>query len=69
MSQTSKPAIRSTTVAGGVLALLGSIGSYLEAIGQLPVGGAAPIVGAVGALLSLIGRLNSDIKPISGIFK
>jgi hypothetical protein len=69
MSKETKPAVKSTTVAGGILALLGSIGSYLEAAGKLPVGGAAPIVGAIGALLSLIGRLRSDIKPITGLFR
>lgn len=64
----TKPAAKSTTVVGSVLAFVGAVGAYLEAAGKLPVGGAAPIVGAVGAVLSLIGRLNKDIKPISGWF-
>ena len=68
MAKPTKSAVQSTTIAGGILSLVGAVGSYLELVGKLPIGAAAPIVGAVGAVLSIFGRLKSDIKPISGLF-
>jgi len=64
----TKPALQSTTVAGGLLGIIGAVGSYLEAAGKLPIGGAAPIVSAIGGLLAIVGRFKANIKPISGLF-
>lgn len=67
MASKTKPAIKSTTVQGSILAILGSVGAYLEAAGKLPLGGAGPIVAAVGGLLSLVGRFKST-TILSGWF-
>ena len=56
--QTKSP-LKSKTVAGGVLGIVGSVVSYLELIGKLPIGAAGPVVGAIGGLLSIFGRLGA----------
>lgn len=61
-----KSAVSSTTIQGSILALLGSIGAYLEASGKIPLGGAGPIVGVIGAVLSFFGRLKAK-QPITSV--
>lgn len=63
----TKPAIKSATIQGALLSIIGSVASYLEAAGKLPIGGAAPILALAGGLLSILGRLKAK-NPISGLF-
>jgi len=62
-----KSAIKSVTIQGAVLSILGAVGSYLESAGKLPIGGATPIVTVVGSLISIFGRLVASTK-IGSIF-
>lgn len=55
----SKSPLKSKTVAGGLLGIVGSVVSYLELIGRLPIGAAGPVVGLVGGVLSIFGRLGA----------
>lgn len=64
----TKSAVKSTTIGGGLLAIAGAVGSYLELAGKLPIGGAAPLVAALGGLLSILGRLKGEIKVIDRLF-
>lgn len=58
----SKSPLKSKTVAGGLLGIVGSVVSYLELIGRLPIGAAGPVVGLVGGVISIIGRLGAVSK-------
>lgn len=63
----TKPALKSKTILGSVLSILGAVGSYLELAGKLPAGGAAPLVTIIGSVLAMFGRSTADIKPIKGL--
>jgi hypothetical protein len=58
----AKSPLRSKTVAGGVLGIVGSVVSYLELIGKLPIGAAGPVVGLIGGLVSIFGRVTAVSK-------
>ena len=58
----SKSALKSKTVAGGVLGIVGSVVSYLELIGRLPIGAAGPIVGLIGGVIAIFGRVTAVSK-------
>jgi hypothetical protein len=58
----AKSPLKSKTVAGGVLGIVGSVVSYLELIGKLPIGAAGPVVGLIGGLVSIFGRVTAVSK-------
>lgn len=55
----TKSPLKSKAVAGGVLGIVGSVVSYLELIGKLPLGAAGPVVGLLGGVLSIFGRIKA----------
>lgn len=61
MPRTKSP-LKSKTVAGGILGIVGSVVSYLELIGKLPIGAAGPVVGLIGGVVSIFGRLTAVTK-------
>lgn len=61
LARTKSP-LKSKTVAGGLLGIVGSVVSYLELVGKLPIGAAGPVVGLVGGVLSIMGRLKAVSK-------
>lgn len=58
----TKSPLKSKTVAGGILGIVGSVVSYLELIGKLPMGAAGPVVGLIGGVISIVGRLTAVSK-------
>lgn len=58
----AKSPLKSKTVAGGILGIVGSVVSYLELIGKLPIGAAGPVVGLIGGLVSIFGRVTAVSK-------
>ena len=69
----AKPAIASTTVWGGIVALAGGILPFLPQVVQFvpvqwqPV--VSGIVAAVGGVMAIYGRSNPNIAPIQGIIR
>jgi hypothetical protein len=58
----SKSPLKSKTVAGGLLGIVGSVVSYLELIGKLPIGAAGPVVGLIGGVVAILGRVTAVSK-------
>ena len=58
----TKSPLKSKTVVGGLLGILGSVACFLELAGKLPIGAAGPIIGLVGGALSIFGRAKAVSK-------
>jgi hypothetical protein len=52
-----KPAVKSKSVQGSVLALMGGVMTVLELSGHLPIGMSTPATAAISGILSGIGGL------------
>lgn len=63
--EVGKPATKSKSVQGNLIALVGVGAAYMELTGKLPLGGASLAITAAGAAWSLLGALTRKMKITS----